>query len=131
MLPFHLQVPDLQMSCSDLIRMRGYQDKVPEANDIKINAVRPHDAIWRRQSWLTLIRALICRIFCVEPSIEPVVTYFQLDPWEQKYIQFLSRKCFENVECKMSASLFMSQFVKCMSNSVDLLLSESHSVYKM
>ena len=71
---------------------------------------------------------MACRLFDTKPLFKSVLIYCHLDPWEQTsvkfywtYYNFLSRKVFNNVVCKMVAFLFRQQWVnmtQCCRNCV-------------
>ena len=58
----------------------------PEWKDLpNLVILFPPSAVYmRRWIWSALIRVIVSRLFGAKPLPEPVLTYNQLDPWEQK-----------------------------------------------
>ena len=58
-----------------------------------LNAFWPSEAIWHCRSGSTLswVKIMICCLLGAKTLSEPVLTYFQLDPWEQNKVKFESK----------------------------------------
>ena len=61
----------------------------------------PHSVMCLGQLWLG---AIVCRLFGVNPSAEPMLAYYQLDHWDQMPVIFIDIwKCSSNeIHLKMS-----------------------------
>ena len=56
---------------------------------VAINSLRLSDAYMRQQTKPPLVQIVACHLFSAKPLPEPVMTYCQLDPWEQSSVKFL------------------------------------------
>ena len=50
---------------------------------ININSLRPSDAYLHQETKTSLVQVMAWRLFGAKPLIEPMMTYYQSDPWEQ------------------------------------------------
>ena len=55
------------------------------------NSLRPIDAYMRRQHRPSLVQIMFCRLFGAKPLSEPMLTFWQLDPWEETSVKFQSK----------------------------------------
>ena len=67
---------------------------------ICFNSLRPNDAYIRRQPRPSSVQIMACHLFGNKPLSEPMLSFSQLDPWEQisvksksKFKYFHWRKC--------------------------------------
>ena len=72
----------------------------------------------RQWNGSAVVQAMACRLFGAKPLPEPMLTYFQLNPYEQttvkfafKYIFSIVENAFENVVCEMSDILSRGRWV--------------------
>ena len=56
--------------------------------DNDINSLRPSDAYMHPQPRTSLAQIMACRLFGAKPLSEPMLEYYQLDPWEQTSVKF-------------------------------------------
>ena len=87
----------------------------------------------RQWNGSAVVQVMACRLFGAKPLPEPMLTYFQLNPYEQttvkfafKYIFFIVENAFENVVCEMSDILSRGRWV----NKLWLLLLSWLLCYK-
>ena len=86
---------------------------------LTLNSSPPSATYMRQCTRSTLVLVIACRLFGAKPLLEPMLTYCQLDYWKQTSVKFksklqhfLSRKCTENVICKIMAILSRGRWVK-------------------
>ena len=79
--------------------------------------MKPGDIIWHPWNVSSLVQVMACCLFSARPLPKPMLTYHQLDTWEQtsqklesKYEIFHSTQCNWNVLCKMWVILLKSLY---------------------
>ena len=109
---------------------------------VAVNSLRPSDAYMRQQTRPPLVQILACHLFSAKPLPEPVMTYFQLDPWEQISVNFIEITTFlltklhlKMLSPKVTAILSQRQCVNCWSvvishkcSSVILLFNQRQQI---
>ena len=80
-----------------------------------INSFPPSAAYMPQWTGSAVVQIMACRLSGAEPLHEAMLTYCQLDPWEQNLVKFESkfhsRKCIWNVFCEMEAILSRGRWV--------------------
>ena len=62
---------------------------------LNLNSLRPDDAYMRHGTWLAMIHVMACCLFGAKSLPESMMTYGQLDPWEQSLVNiFIEIKTF-------------------------------------
>ena len=56
-----------------------------------INSSPPSAAFMHQWSGLALVQVMACRLIGAKPLSEPMLTYYQWDPWEQASVKFESK----------------------------------------
>ena len=71
-----------------------------------INSFSPSTPYKRQWTGSELVQVMVCHLFGAKPQPEPMLTYSQLNSWEQisvkiesEFYHFHSRKCIWNVVC--------------------------------
>ena len=76
-----------------------------------INSSPSSAAYMRRWTGPAFVQVMACHLFGAKPLVKQVLTYGQLDPWEQTLVKFESKykseNSFQNVVCGMAA-IFLS-----------------------
>ena len=80
----------------------------------------------RQWIWSALVQIMACRLFGDKPLSKPMLSYCQLDPYEQtslkfqsKYTHFHSRKCISSPSLQLHSPLFFSYTFTVVQDNTD------------
>ena len=84
-----------------------------------LNSSSPSSTYMRQWTGAALVQVMACRLFGTKPLPEPMLTYCQLDPWEQNSLKFElkyetvhSQKCIWNCHLHNGGHFAQGRWVK-------------------